>query len=162
MPVRLLRAFAWLLVLAGGLMPRSAWAIDVNDVDVAGRDYFVFLSFAGFFNGDCMQFGEEDEFTASNGLIIGTWSIESETVALFFTINFVEVEILSATDAKITAITALDNRILAGMIETDDGDGGFFVGIESDICAVPAKTTPALAPIPESRPLPARTPRRDR
>lgn len=144
-----------ILLLTLGLCfsaPRDAAAIDLNEVDVAGRSYLTVVSFIDLFNGDCFQFGEDDEFTGSMGLLIGTWEPDSETFALFFTVNFVTVELLSATEATITAITAFDNAIIVGLIETDDGDGGFFLGFESMICAFPARTTEnsPLKPIPDN------------
>jgi hypothetical protein len=151
-------AFALLVGLSS-----TAEAIDVNEVDVEGRSYLTIFSFAQITNGDCFEFKEDGDFIASFGLIIGEWTNESETIALFFTVNFVEVEILSATDATITAITALDNRIIAGKVDTDDGDSGFFIGVESDICAFPAKTDavaedePALTPVPDPKFTPTRT-----
>ena len=134
------------------MAPQSASAIDLNDVDVENRSYLTFTFFADIFNDDCFFFGEDDEFTASFGLIIGEWSLESETIALFFTINYVEVDILSATEATITGITALDNRILVGKIETNDGDNGYFLGIESQICDFPARKpgNEGVGPIPDN------------
>ncbi len=132
--------------------PRDAAAIDLNEVDVAGRSYLTLVSFIDLFNGDCFEFGEEDEFTGSMGLLIGTWEPDSETFALFFTVNFVTVELLSATEATITAITAFDNALIVGLIETNDGDGGFFLGFESMICDFPARSPSdeTLTPIPDN------------
>ena len=130
--------------------PRNAAAIDLNEVDVSDRNYLAFVIFGGIFNPDCYYFGDDDSFTASYGLILGEWSAESETFALFFTFNYVEVEILSATEATITCITAMDNTILLGLIETDDDDMGFVIGIESEMCRVPARSGDEdLKPFPD-------------
>lgn len=154
----------WLsaLFLAASLFlaaPRKAAAIDLNDVDVEGRSYFMLVSFADFFNGDCFKFEEDNFFQASYGLIVGEWSYESETFALLFTVNYVEVDVLSASEATITCITALDNRVIVGKIETNDGDGGFFLGVESDICEFPARVPEdkPMAPVPDNT-----VPRRER
>ena len=154
----------WLsaLFLAASLFlaaPREAAAIDLNDVDVEGRSYLMLVSFADFFNGDCFKFEEDNFFQASYGLIVGEWSYESETFALLFTVNYVEVDVLSASEATITCITALNDRVIVGMIETNDGDGGFFFGVESDICEFPAREPESkpIQPVPDNS-----VPRRDR
>uniref|UniRef100_A0A7C2NY54 Uncharacterized protein n=1 Tax=Schlesneria paludicola TaxID=360056 RepID=A0A7C2NY54_9PLAN len=115
--------------LLGGL-PNEASA------GIGGKSYFTFVKFADLGNTDCFRFEEDGTFVASYGLIVGEWSEEG---LLFFT--YYEVEIDSPENPLFTVIEFMDGMLIVGRIETDDGDSGFFVGIESMICDIPARPT---------------------
>ncbi|MBI1348141.1 hypothetical protein GC163_17845 [bacterium] len=111
------------------ITPRTASA------DIGGKNYFTIVMFLDFFNTDCFQFTDDNDFIASFGLITGEWSEES----IFF-FSYYEVEIESPENPVYTMLDFMGGRFIAGKIETDDGDSGFFAGIESErVCAYPAR-----------------------
>jgi|GEM_PF-4036249 len=123
-----------LMILCGALLLPLA-APQTASADISGKNYFTIVSFLDFFNTDCFQFNDDDTFVASFGLITGEWSEES----IFF-FSYYEVEIESPENPLYTMIEFMGGRFIAGKIETDDGDSGFFAGIQSErICAYPAR-----------------------
>lgn len=127
------RLSALAIVCGAMLLPLAT--PQVASADVSGKNYFTIVMFLDFLNTDCFQFNDDDTFVASFGLITGEWSEES---ILFF--SFYEVEIESPENPLYTFLEFAGGRFIAGKIETDDGDSGFFAGIESErICAYPAR-----------------------
>lgn len=140
-----------MVMVTGALLFPSLMA-DSAAAGVGGKNYFTIVSFLDFINGDCFQFEDDNTFIASNGLIIGEWSEEG---ILFF--DYFEVTIDSPENPVYTFIEVLGGKVIAGKIETDDGDSGFFAGFESErICAYPARRPgnkqPGRTASPESEP----------
>jgi hypothetical protein len=137
------RLAAGLLALCLGMaFPSSAEAIPGGGIDISGspegKSYFTFVFFADFLNGDCFKFNSDESFVASYGLLIGEWSEESVGI-LFFSFTWYEVAFDSPENPLFTLIALMDGKVILGKIDTDDGDSGFFLGIESQICEYPAR-----------------------
>lgn len=109
--------------------PQSASA------DPSGKSYFTGVIFADILGNDCYTFNDDGTFVASFGLITGEWTEES----ILFLLTYYEVTIDSPDNPVFTLLDFMDGMFIAGKIETDDGDSGYFAGIESMICAIPAR-----------------------
>lgn len=123
-----------------------------------GESYLTFVFFADFLNGDCFKFNDDGTFEASYGLITGEWTEEEITILLFFTFPYYEVTVESPENPVFTLvdlgdyIDVGDLKIVAGAIETDDDDSGFFLGIGSRICRYPARVPGQRVSLAQSSP----------
>lgn len=143
--------------LAVGLwlcLPGTAAATDLNQVDVAGKNYVTLVFFEMFLTADCYQFEKDNTFVGTQGLLVGEWSNESMTIVVIpvileFTINYVEVKLVSPENPVITCITVASDKLMIGTLMNDEEDSGFFVGIQAPKCRRPGRVTGELKPFPD-------------